>query len=165
MATIVSGTGSTFTGNKLESEIWQAIHHIQNGERLLVDVAERFDSSKDDTFNLSGNFSLPGALTWDTETAKFTETAALYLPTLAFTPGNPTGTFKAVTLSQYFIDLIKYAVMKQNAQATTPAGLKNITLEFDYNNLVYTGTFKLPYASILTTDGGVIEKATEWIVT
>ncbi|MEG4058552.1 MULTISPECIES: hypothetical protein [unclassified Microcoleus] len=165
MAVIVSGTDETFTGTKLEDKLWQAIHHIQNGEKLITDSTERFNVSKDDTFNLTGDFTLPGALVWNESTATFKEEATPYLSSLAFTPGSPSGTFKATTLSQYFIDLIKYCIMKQNLQATTPAGLKNVTLEFDYNLLLFSGTFKLPYTVELSADGAIIERAVEWIVT
>ncbi|MEG4815624.1 hypothetical protein [Microcoleus sp. K5-D4] len=165
MAIVTPGIGETFTGTKLEGKLWQAIHHIQNGEKLITDSTERFNVSKDDTFNLTGDFTLPGALIWDETIATFREVATPYLATLPFTPGDPTGTFKATTLSQYFIDLMKYCIMKQNLQATNPAGLKNVTLEFDYNLLLFSGTLKLPYTVELSDDGAIIERAAEWIVT
>ncbi|MEG4427076.1 MULTISPECIES: hypothetical protein [unclassified Microcoleus] len=164
MANIISGINGTFSGGKLERELWQAIHYIQNGERLS-DQTERFSFGKDDTFNLTGDFTIPGAIMWDASLGLFSEVALPYLANLAFTPGSPTGTFKATTLSQYFIDLIKYSIVKQNSQQTIPTGLKNITLEFDYNNLVFSGSVKLPYTTELSNDGAIIERATEWIVT
>lgn len=165
MATIISGTESTCNATTIEGQLWQLIHLIQNAERLITDSTERFSSTKDDTFIMSGSFNIPAAMAYNSSTGIFVPSAALYLATTTFTPGNPLGTIKGVTLAQYFIDVCNYIITWQNNAAKNPQGATNVTLRLNHNTLLYEGEFKLPYTVALGSNGSVTEAATEWLIT
>ncbi|MEG4583435.1 hypothetical protein QUA71_28085 [Microcoleus sp. MON1_C5] len=121
--------------------------------------------TKSDDFILEGDFVIPGQVIYDTSIGFFTSSATPYLPTLTFNPGNPVGTIKSQTLSQYFVDVINYIIYWQNQPANNPNNLANCTFNFDYNSLQYSGKVILPYAATLGTNGSIIETATEWLMT
>ena len=163
MAIITVGTGSTFKATTVEGQLKQAIEYYQNGERSSTET-DRFTSTKDDTFIMSGNFTIPGTINYDATTGLFTPVAAPYLPTLIFSPGSPAGTIKCATLAQYFINLCHYIVRWQNLDGKNPNSKTNLTLNFNYSTLLYSGEFTLPY-SVTLTDTGIVEIADEWLVT
>ncbi|MEG4501291.1 hypothetical protein QUB05_21035 [Microcoleus sp. F10-C6] len=164
MAKITIGTGGTFKGDSVEAQLWEGLHHYQNGERGITEQ-EKFSFTKDDTFILSGSWSLPASLSFNSSTGIFTDAASNYLPGgLTFTP--PTGgTIKGQTLAQYFLDCVKYAIVWQNSKEKNPQGFNRVTLNFNANELTYSGTIALPYTTVLNGLGGVIETATEWLTT
>ncbi len=163
MATITPGTGGTINATTIEGQVWQLLHLIQNGERSTEE--ERFTFAKDDTFIMTGNWSLPATFTRDIVTGLFTDTAAPYQPGgIVFTPGtNPT--IKGLSLSQYFLDCIKYVMIWQNSGVKNPQTLKRFSLIFNADNLEYSGTFQIPYTAVLGAGGGISESATEWLIT
>lgn len=165
MATITAGTGSTINATTIEGQLWQLIHLVQNIERLTTDSTERFSSTKDDTFVMSGSFNIPAVMTYNSSTGIFTPSAAPYLATTAFTPGNPLGTIKGATLAQYFIDVCNYIVTWQNNTDKNPQSATNVTLRLNHNTLLYDGEFKLPYTVVLSNNGSIAETATEWLIT
>ncbi|MEG4323603.1 MULTISPECIES: hypothetical protein [unclassified Microcoleus] len=164
MATITAGTGATINATTIEGQIWQLIHFIQNGERGNSE-SERFTGKKTDTFVMEGEFTIPGGLIYTPATGLFALAAAPYLSSLTFAPGSPLGTIKGATLAQYFIDAVSYAVAWQNNNSKNNNSLTNITLDFDYNTQLYSGTFKLPYNTALSANGSVVETAAEWLLT
>lgn len=163
MATITAGINATFRATTAEGQLKQAVEYIQNGERTSTE-ADRFASTKDDTFIMSGSFNLPGTLSYDSATGLFTPVAAPYLPTLTFSPGSPVGTIKGDTLSQYFINLCHYICKWQNTDGKNPQTKTNLTLNFNYATLLYSGEFTIPY-TVAITDTGITESADEWLVT
>jgi hypothetical protein len=165
MATITPGTGSTINATTIEGQLWQLIHLYQNAERVDTSSTNRIESSKDDTFNMSGTFKLPGQLTFNSTSGIFTEAAIPYLPATPFLPGSPLGTIKATTLSQYFIDVIMYLITWQNNGLKNTQGLKNIACKFDYNTMEFSGTFNLPYVVTIGAGGITSESAVEWLLT
>lgn len=165
MATITPGTGSTINATTIEGQLWQLIHFYQNAERTDANSANRIESTKDDTFVLSGTFALPGAFNYVPATGVFSEVAIPYLPATSFLPGSPLGTIKATTLTQYFIDVIYYICVWQNNGTKNTQALKNVTCKFDYNAQEFSGTFNLPYVVVIGTGGAITESATEWLLT
>ena len=163
MATVTAGTNATVNATTIEGQLWQLVHLINSAEKGLA--VQRFNVSKNDDFILEGNFTIPGQVVYTSSTGVFSDSASPYLSTLTFNPGSPTGTIKATTLSQYFIDVVSYIVHWQNQPAKNPNSLTNCTLSFDYNSLEYSGRIILPYSSSMGTNGSIIETATEWLIT
>ena len=164
MAVIAPGTGSTITAITIEGQLWQLVHLIQNGERLSPD-AERFRFTKDDTFIMSGSFTIPAAFTRNNATGLFVDAATSYQPgNVAFTAGT-SGTIVSTTLAQYFIDAVSFGIVWQNNVAKNPQNFKRITLNFNATELEYSGTLALPYTTILGAGGVITETATEWLIT
>jgi hypothetical protein len=165
MAVITPGTGSTINASTIEGQLWQLIHLYQNAERVDTESANRFESTKDDSFIMTGAFSIPGNLVWIPATGTFVESAIPYLPATIFNAGNPLGTIKATTLSQYFIDCILYTIAWQNNGTKNTQALANIKCKFDMNTRTYSGTFSLPYITVVGAGGIISESATEWLLT
>ena len=163
MATVTAGTNETVNATTIEGKLFQIVHLVNSAEKGLA--VQRLNITKSDDLILEGDFTMPGAVTYNTSTGVFSEAAAPYLPTLPFSAGSPVGTIKAATLSQYFIDVISYIVYWQNQTAKNPNSLTNCTLNFDYNSLEYSGRIVLPYTSTLGTNGSIIETAKEWLTT
>ncbi|MEG4294959.1 hypothetical protein Q5692_40200 [Microcoleus sp. C2C3] len=163
MATVTAGTSATVNATTIEGQLWQLAHLINSAEKGLA--AQRFNISKNDDFILEGDFTIPGQVVYTSSTGIFSDSASPYLSTLAFNPGSPTGTIKATTLSQYFIDVVNYIIHWQNQPTKNPNSLTNCTLSFDYNSLEYSGRIILPYSSTMGTNGSIIETATEWLTT
>jgi hypothetical protein len=163
MATVTAGTGETANATTIEGKLFQLAHLINSAEKGLA--TQRFNISKNDDFILEGDFTIPGKVTYTPSTGIFSPNAEPYLSTLAFTAGSPVGTIKALTLSQYFIDVVSYIIQWQNQPAKNPNSLTNCTLSFDYNSLEYVGRIILPYTSTLGQNGSIIETATEWLTT
>ncbi|MEG4485265.1 hypothetical protein [Microcoleus sp. D2_18a_B4] len=163
MATITPGTGSTINATTIEGQLWQLVHLINSAEKGLT--TQRFNVTKSDEQVLEGDFTIPGAVTYDSSTGIFSASAAPYLPTLTFIIGSPPGTIKATFLSQYFIDTVNYIIYLQNQSAKNPNNLTNCTLSFDYNSLEYAGRIVLPYSVGMGTNGSIVETATEWLLT
>jgi hypothetical protein len=164
MADIVAGTGGTFNGTSIEKTLFQSLHFIQNAERTSTEE-ERFSFTKDDTFRMKGSFTLPGKINYVSTTGLFTITAEPYLSSMVFTPGSPVGTIKSITLSQFFIDTCQYIILWQQNQTKNPNSQYNLSMSFDYSALKFMGEFNLPYTSVLTSAGAVIETATDWLLT
>lgn len=164
MATITPGTGSTINSTTIEGQLWQLIHFIQNAERASTET-ERFKATKDDTFILDGDFTLPGTVAYNATTGTFVESALPYLPGVTFNAGSPVGTIKSTSFSQYFIDVIKYIGVWQTNGNKNPQSLRYVTLKFDYQTLEYEGTFKCPYTTALAANGTIAETASEWLTT
>lgn len=162
MATVTPGSSSTINATTIEGQLWQLVHLINSAEKGLT--AQRFNVTKSDEQILECDFTLPGTVSYNSSTGIFSETAAAYLPTLTFNAGSG-GTIKAVTLSQYFIDVVQYIIYWQNQSAKNPNNLTNCTLKFDYNSLEYSGSITLPYASAIGVNGAITENATEWLLT
>ena len=163
MATVTAGTSATVNATTIEGQLWQLVHLINSAEKGLA--TQRFNISKNDDFILEGDFTIPGQTTYTPSTGIFSESASPYLSILAFNPGSPSGTIKATTLSQYFIDVVNYIVYWQNQPAKNPNNLTNCTLTFDYNSLEYAGRIILPYSSTMGANGSIIETAIEWLTT
>ncbi|MEG4028145.1 MULTISPECIES: hypothetical protein [unclassified Microcoleus] len=163
MATVTAGTSATINATTIEGQLWQLIHLINSAEKGLA--TQRFNITKSDDFILEGDFTLPGSVAYNASTGIFSDSAELYLPTLTFSAGSPTGTIKSTTLSQYFIDVVNYIVFWQNQNSKNPNSLTNCTLNFDYNSLEYSGRIILPYAVSMGANGSIIESATEWLIT
>ena len=163
MATVTAGTNETANATTIEGKLFQMAHLINSAEKGLA--VQRLNVTKTDDFILEGDFTMPGVVTYNTSTGLFSVAAAAYLPTLPFSAGEPVGTIKSTTLSQYFIDVISYIIYWQNQPAKNPNSLTNCTLNFDYNALEYAGRIILPYTSTLGQNGSIVETATEWLVT
>jgi len=165
MAIITAGTGGTITANTIEGQIWQLIHLIQNGERIDSASSERFTFIKDDSFIMSGNWSLPARLVRDAATGLFSDSVAAFAPgAIPFTAGTG-GTIRSTTLGQYFLDCVKYAMVWQAQATKNPQALQRFTLLFNAGNLEYSGTFLSPYTTVLGAGGTITETATEWLLT
>lgn len=162
MATITPGSGGTINATTIEGQLWQLIHLINNAERGLSE--QRIVTSKSDDFILSGDFTMPAVITFAVGTGVFTESAAPYLPTTTFAVGTG-GTITGATLSQYFIDVVKYVIAWQNTPAKNTQALTNVTLSLDFSALEYRGTINLPYTTTIGTGGAIAETATEWLIT
>lgn len=165
MAAITPGTSSTINSTIIKGQLWQLIHLYQNAERSDTESTNRFESVKDDSFVMTGKFTIPGNLVWTPATGTFTNFAIPYLAATNFNAGNPLGTIKATTLSQYFIDCILYVIAWQNNGAKNTQSLTNVTCKFDMNTRVYSGTFNLPYITTIGAGGIISESATEWLLT
>ena len=162
MAVITPGSGSTINALTIEGQLWQLIHHIQNGENISGE--QRFNFAKDDTGILTGTFTIPAIFT-RLANSTFADTAGIYQPGgIAFVPGTG-GTIIATTLAQYFIDAVSYAVIWQNNKLKNPLGLSRISLSFSATALEYTGGITLPYSTVLGANGVVTESAIEWLTT
>lgn len=164
MANITAGTNATLGASKIEQQFYDIIHFIQNAERLSNEE-EKFTATKDDTFRMTGSFKLPGKLNYNSSTGLFSVTAEPYLSTVTFSSGNPSGTIKGVTLSQYFIDLCQYIIYWQLQSSKNPQSQYNVSLNYNYGANEFNGEFSLPYTVSLQSGGGIIETATEWLVT
>lgn len=165
MAVITPGTGSTINATTIEGQLWQLIHLYQNAERIDAEQANRFESTKDDTFVMEGKFTIPGNLIWTPATGTFTDATIPYLPNTAFNAGNPLGTIKSTTLSQYFIDVVLYIITWQNNGSKNTQTLTNVTCSFNSNTRIYSGVFRLPYVTTIGANGIISESATEWLLT
>jgi hypothetical protein len=167
MAGITAANGGTFNATTIEGQMWQSVHWIELQERLSSDLG-RFSFTKDDSFVLTGEFTLPGTVTRNAD-GTFTESAAPYLPAGAatFVPGTG-GTIRNTTIApfaQYFIDVCKYIVTWQNNPVKNTQNLTNVTLNFNFSELEYSGRFNLPYQTTLGANGSIVETATEWLLT
>lgn len=163
MAKVTPGTGETVNADTIEGKLFQLCHLINSAEKGLD--TQKLNITKTDDLILEGDFTIPGTLTHNASTGIFTIAAGTYLPTLSFSAGDPAGTIKGTSLSQYFIDVVSYIVHWQKQSSKNPNSLINCTLNFDYNSLEYVGRIILPYTSILGQNGTVVETATEWLIT
>jgi hypothetical protein len=164
MADITPGNSATFGSSKLEQQLYDSIHYWQNAERNSLEE-EKFTSTKDDTFIMSGNFKLPGKLNYNQSTGLFSITAEPYLPTIPFSAGNPAGTIKGATFSQYFLDLVQYIVLWQMNKDKNPNSQFNVSLNYIYGSNEFNGEFSIPYTVGFQPGGGIIETATPWLLT
>jgi hypothetical protein len=165
MATITVGTGATINATTIEGQLFQLIHFINNTEAIAGGNNNKFSLSKDDDAILTSSFTLEGQFIYTSASGTFAESPIPYLPTTVFNPGSPLGTIKGATLAQYFIDAMSYALVWQNNINKNPQKLTGIQLTFDYQTLTYAGSLSLPYSTVLSNSGGVVEVATEWLLT
>lgn len=165
MATITPGTDATINATTIEGQLWQLVHYIQSAELTETTSTDRIQSSKDDSFVMTGNFTIPGSFAYSPITGNFSLSATPYMPAIPFTVGTIPGTIKGATLTQYFIDVISYIVAWQNNPLKNTQALSRITLAFNYNKQEYSGTFNLPFTSTIGVLGSVSEQATEWLLT
>lgn len=165
MATITAGTGATINATTIEGQLWQLIHYIQSAELTETTSTDRVQSSKDDSFVMTGSFTIPGSFAYSSSTGSFSLSAAPYMPAIPFTAGSTPGTIKGATLTQYFIDVISYLVAWQNNPLKNTQALSRISLTFNYSKQEYSGSFSLPFTSTIGTLGSVTEQATEWLLT
>lgn len=163
MATVTAGTGATINATTIEGQLFQLLHLINNAERGLE--PQKFSVTKTDDYILESDFKIPGKVVFASTTGSFVESAEPYLPTLSFTPGSPTGTIKSTTLSEYFVNVVKYVILWQNTSAKNPNTLRNVTMTFNYNSNEFSGKVILPFGSSIGTDGSITERATEWLLT
>lgn len=165
MATITPGTGATINATTIEGQLFQLIHFINNAENSLGGDTNNFSLDKDEEGILTSTFKLSGQFLFTPATGIFTESTIPYLASVPFSPGTPLGTIKSITLAQYFIDCVSYAVIWQNNLTKNPQKVIGATLNFAYNSEpTYTGNISLPYITTLSA-GGITETATEWLLT
>lgn len=164
MATITPGTGATINATTIEGQLFQLVHFINNAEAVAGGNSNYFSLDKGEDGILTSSFTLPGQFIYTPLVGAYTESAIPYLPTTVFNPGSPLGTIKGVTLAQYFIDAMSYAIVWQNNLTKNSQKLTGVQLTFDYQSLSYVGNLSLPYTTILNTSG-ITETATEWLLT
>lgn len=166
MAIITVGTGATINAPTIEGQLFQLIHWVNNAESTAGGNESKFSLTKGEDGLLESTFTLDGQLTHTLAAGTVTESPLPYLTSTAFNAGNPLGTIKGTTFSQYFIDCCLYAIVWQRQTNTkNPQKLTGVTLEFDFAEARYSGKVSLPYASIIGAGGIVSETAIEWLVT
>ena len=164
MATITAGVGATINAATIEGQLFQLVHWINNAEAISGGDSNNFSLSKADGL-MESSFTLDGQLVYIPATGKVNESPLPYLPSQAFTAGTALGTFKSVTFSEYFVDALLYMITWQRNTTKNTQQIQAANLTFDFATAKYSGSLSLPYSSVLSTNGTIVETAIEWLLT
>lgn len=165
MASITPGTGATINAPSIEGQLFQLIHFINNAEAIAGGDFNNFSLEKSEDGILTSSFTLAGQYLYTPATGVYAESATPYLASTPFTAGTPAGTIKGITLAQYFVDAVSYALVWQKNTIKNPQKVTGVQMSFDYQNCIFSGSLSLPYATFLGVSGAVSESATEWLIT
>lgn len=147
MATITPGTNATIQSNKLEFHLLETLLTLQ-----IYESNPTFNPSKKDCLQGSYNintgsfdctFKIRGDFYINSQGEPVTSVTN-YLLGVAFTPGNPVGTFKSITLPAYFIEVVMYCERLENDVASNTSGQSRVVLTNDIEEHEISGTIKLP---------------------
>lgn len=161
MAAIIPGTDATITAPTVEGQLFQIVHFINNAE-VVSGIYNTFSLSKGESGTMESAFSLVG--TFSVAPDGFLEIPSPYLATVPFTPGTTIGTIKGDTLSEYFVNACKHALVLQRNAAKNPQKITGIELTFDFASANYSGKLSLPYSSSIGANGAISETAIEWLL-
>lgn len=162
MAIITTGVGATITASTIEGQLFQLVHFINTAETVSA-IYNTFSLLKGENGIMESTFSLNGTFSIATDGNSFLELPSPYLATVTFSPGTG-GTIKGDTLSEYFVNCCKHALVLQRSAAKNPQKVMGVELSFDFTSATYAGKLSLPYASSIGVNGAISEIAIEWLL-
>jgi len=166
MASITPGEGGTFSGDTGEKLAFQALRwwQIQEENKSVNPLGEEYftGSLNTDTDNkfFEGNWKIPAMFSPKPLVAM--SVGAIYQG-LTFSPGSG-GTFVGETASSYTLEILLWLVHKQNDNSSNPDKFNYITAQYDANEQMWQGTFKLPYTTTLLSNGGTQDIARSYLL-
>lgn len=167
MAAIQTGTGGTFKTSTAEGRLIESICYLQLQEAITAQntsgrngVSGEF-SVEDLVF--SGTYQLPTEQTISTD-GTLLIVATSYLQNVAVDPGTGTPTFKSVTLERYVLEVLMFLQAVERDSARNPQNANNITGNYNSDTGLYSGTFSIPVALSLGSDGNPVFSAQEYLL-
>ncbi|MCC5620715.1 hypothetical protein [Nostoc sp. CHAB 5715] len=166
MVAITVGTGATFKSGTAEGHLLEISTYLQIQEKNLASNSTGKDFIQV-TYNLNDmvtgiSFSIPADQSIGSSGQILTN-ASDYLQGITFTPGSG-GTFKSTTLSQYFLEVITYLQIKENANASNPQLVNNISSSYAGDEKLVSGTISLPILVSFDDTGHPIISAIEYLL-
>lgn len=167
MAAIAPGSGGSIRSTTAESALVEAILFLKQCER---DSAKNPNGTQSVNFAVtdsglvfSGDFSIAANQTL-TGTGSLAIAANPYLTSTGFTAGSG-GTFKSATIEATVLEILMY-LQHLEADATKNVNGRNfVTGTYNSDTRIYRGTFSLPVAVEIGSDGKAIFTATEYLQT
>ncbi|NEU76946.1 hypothetical protein PI95_031735 [Hassallia byssoidea VB512170] len=167
MTTIILGTGcNPFKTTTAEAHLLEIITYLQDKE---LDITSN-PSNKDFvqvTYNLNsmiaiGNFAIPANQSIS-GSGNIITTAINYLEGIDFNPGDG-GTFKSLTWSEYFLEVITYLQIKEADPTKNPNSDNNVLSNYDADDKRYTGSITLPIVVTFNDLGLPVIRAKEYLL-
>ncbi|MGI8502042.1 MAG: hypothetical protein ACR2LR_13025 [Hassallia sp.] len=166
MAVITLGSGSTFKALTAEGLLLEVITYLQNQELNISTNSFNKDfiklSYNLDTMIAVGSFAIPAIQSIDAN-GQITIAGSDYLENITFTPGDG-GTFKSLTLSQYFLEIVAYLQIKENNPTANPQTENNVFSSYDGDEKTFSGTINLPLLVSFNDTGNPIITAKEYLL-
>lgn len=165
MALITPGAGGTIQAPTAEGQAFQLLQwwQIQEENPLInPNNEEYFTGSKNtDTNNkfFEGTWKIPASFL----PAPLTLTASTIYLELVFSCGTA-GTFVGQTPTAYTLEVLLWLVDRENDSNYNPDKSNYITAKYDANLRMWEGTFKLPYQTILLSNGGTQDTARTYLL-
>ncbi|MEG3900166.1 MULTISPECIES: hypothetical protein [unclassified Microcoleus] len=166
MAQIVPSEGGTFTGDTGEKIAFQSLswwQYQEDNKSVNPNDEQYFTGTKNtDTDNkfFEGTWKIPAIFT----PKPLGMVAGSIYQGLTFVPGTG-GTFSGATPEAYTLEVLLWLVQRQNNTSEyNPDKLEYITATYNANQLIWEGTFKLPYQTILLPNGSVQDTARAYLL-
>ena len=166
MVSIVVGAGSTFKSTSAEELLLEVITYLQNQELNISTNSLNKDliklSYSLDTMIATSSFSIPAIQSIDSS-GQIIVSGSDYLQNITFTPGN-SGTFKSLTLSQYFLEIVTFLQIKESNPSVNPQSENNIFSSYDADDKIFSGTISLPLIVSFDDFGHPVITAKEYLL-
>ena len=166
MAPVTPSEGGTFSGDTAEKIVFQALvwWGLQEENKALNPNGEEYftGSKNTDTDNkfFEGTWKIPAVFT----PKPLTITAGVIYQNLIFVPGTG-GTFTGPTAESYTLEVLLWLIRRQNDTSNyNPDKFEYITGQYDANSNMWEGNFKLPYQTILLSNGGTQDIARAYLL-
>lgn len=165
MVAITVGSGNSFRSSTAEGHLLEICTYLQNQERNVTSNNTGKDFFQV-TYNLNDmvtgiSFSIPADQSIGS-TGQVLTTASDYLQNITFSPGTG-GTFKSLTISQYFLEVVTYLQIKENTTANNPQLANNISSSYDADDKLFSGSISLPISVSFDDNGHPIIMAVEYL--
>jgi hypothetical protein len=166
VTTINLGANSFFKSVTAEALLLEVITYIQNKELSLSSNSTNKDFVQV-TYNLNnmtavGSFTIP-AIQSINDAGQVLTSGSDYLQGITFTPGDG-GTFKSLSLSQYFLEIVTYLQIKEADLLLNPQNENNIFSSYDADDKIFSGTISLPLTISFDELGRPVITAKEYLL-
>lgn len=166
MVAITIGSGSFFKSITAEEHLLEICTYMQNQERNLSSNTTGKDFMQV-SYNLNDmvtgiSFSVPAEQSIDTA-GKVVTNAIDYLQNISFTPGDG-GTFKSITLSEYFLEVVTFLQIKEGSNTTNPQLANNVSSSYDADDKLFSGSISLPLSVNFDVNGHPVIIATQYLL-
>lgn len=166
MVSIIVGSGNTFKSGTAEGHLLEICTYLQKQEKNLTSNPTGKDFFQI-TYNLNDmvtgiSFAVPAEQSIGSSGQVLT-TASDYLQGITFTPGTG-GTFKSLTLSQYFLEVVTFMQIKENTTANNPQLVNNVSSSYDADDKLFSGSISLPISVNFDDNGHPLIIATEYLI-
>jgi hypothetical protein len=166
MAGITPSENGTFSGDTGEKIVFQALRwwQIQEENKSINPLGDEYFTGtlSTDTDNkfFEGTWKIPAMFS----PKPLTMSAGVIYQGLSFTPGTG-GTFTGETASAYTLEVILWLVQRQNDTSNyNPDKFDYISAQYDANQQMWQGNFKLPFLTTLLPNGGTQDIARSYLL-
>jgi hypothetical protein len=166
MTTINLGANGSFKSVKAEALLLEVITYIQDKELNVSSNSTNKDFVQI-TYNLNnmtavGSFSIPAVQSIN-DAGQVVTSGSDYLQGIIFTPGDG-GTFKSLSLSQYFLEIVTYLQIREADLTLNPQNENNIFSSYDADDKIFSGTITLPLTVSFDDLGQPVITAKEYLL-